>query len=172
VIRQFFKNPVKAFIGLLWASIFFLYPISSGAMLEVYEINEGLKAKRSIESLRDLDSQSWQLVVYPHSENNGQLILRIIGFKGSLRIDHPTKLEIYSGIKSWDLEDITVNNPLLKNDDKDAFAEFPLENLLNDLNSNRPLRLVLKGGFTDLPVPPYVVQEWRSINSMPFKDGK
>ena len=100
------------------------------------------------------------------------MVIRIVGFTGSLRIDHPTELEIQSGIKSWNLEDITLNNSLLENDNRDAVVEFSLGNLLKDLKSNRPLRLSLRGGFTELPVPPYVVNEWRSINLIPLKDGK
>ena len=45
-----------------------------------------------------------------------------------------------------------------------------LKELLKDLNNNRPLRLALNGGFTELPVPPYVVNEWRSIDSIPLKN--
>ena len=32
------------------------------------------------------------------------------------------------------------------------------------LDKNRPLRLSLSGVFSELPVPPFVVKEWRSIN--------
>ena len=35
--------------------------------------------------------------------------------------------------------------------------------LLADLQQNRPLRLRLPGVFVELPVPPYVVAEWRSL---------
>jgi len=38
--------------------------------------------------------------------------------------------------------------------------EFIIENL----EKNRPLRLSLSGVFSELPVPPFVVKEWRSIN--------
>ena len=33
-----------------------------------------------------------------------------------------------------------------------------------NLDKNRPLRLSLSGVFSELPVPPFVVKEWRSIN--------
>ena len=45
-----------------------------------------------------------------------------------------------------------------------AAAEFDLDPLLKDLKNNRPLRLALRGGFSELPIPPYVVKEWRSIH--------
>jgi hypothetical protein len=34
---------------------------------------------------------------------------------------------------------------------------------LADLHQNRPLRLELPGVFGELPVPPYVVKEWRML---------
>ena len=99
-----------------------------------------------------------------------KVVLRIVGFTGSLRLDHPTKLIVESGLKIWKLEDITLENPELADDNRDAAAEFDLKPLLKDLQNNRPLRLSLKGGFSELPVPPYVVKEWRSINLISFKD--
>jgi len=35
---------------------------------------------------------------------------------------------------------------------------------IKNLDKNRPLRLSLSGVFSELPVPPFVVKEWRSIN--------
>ena len=32
------------------------------------------------------------------------------------------------------------------------------------LDKNRPLRLSLSGVFSELPVPPFVVKEWRSLS--------
>ena len=81
-----------------------------------------------------------------------------------MRLDHSRKLKVKSGIKHWDLNDITLQNPQLLNDNRDAAAEFELEPLITELNNNRPLRLYLKGGFNELPVPPYVVKEWRLLD--------
>jgi len=39
-----------------------------------------------------------------------------------------------------------------------------LTKLTKNLDKNRPLRLSLSGVFSELPVPPFVVKEWRSIN--------
>ncbi len=39
-----------------------------------------------------------------------------------------------------------------------------MEDKLKNLDKNRPLRLSLSGVFSELPVPPFVVKEWRSIN--------
>ena len=37
-----------------------------------------------------------------------------------------------------------------------------------DLSNNRPLRLFLPGVFNELPVPPYVVGEWRDVQTQPL----
>ena len=52
----------------------------------------------------------------------------------------------------------------LANDGRQAAAEFDLDVLIKNLDKNRPLRLSLSGVFSELPVPPFVVREWRSIN--------
>ena len=119
--------------------------------------------KRSLESLRDLDDQTWQIIVYPSSKVSNNLILRIVGYPGSLRIDHPTNLTINSGRKSWDLKDITKNSKINVQALNDSAAEFDLSTLIAELDKNRPLRLSLPGLINDLPIPPYLVSEWRSL---------
>ena len=39
-----------------------------------------------------------------------------------------------------------------------------LNELINNIDKNRPLRLSLSGVFSELPVPPFVVKEWRSLD--------
>ncbi|WP_269623285.1 DUF3122 domain-containing protein [Prochlorococcus marinus] len=140
-------------------------PLKAEAKLDFTENTNGVGVQRSIENLRDLDSQSWQLVVYPLSDNDNRIVLRIIGFKGSLRISHPTPLRISSGIKFWDLEDVTLDNSQLFNDKREAAVEFLIEPMLKEIKKPRPLRLSLERGFTELPVPPYVVSEWQTLAS-------
>ena len=119
--------------------------------------------KRSLESLKDLDYQTWQIIVYPSSKESKNLILRIVGYPGSLRIDHPTNMAVSSGRKNWDLRDITKNSKIKVENMNDSAAEFDLSNLITDLDKNRPLRLRLPGLINDLPIPPYLVGEWRSL---------
>ena len=124
----------------------------------------GLTIKRSLESVRDLDFQTWQVVAYKKEENDVAVVLRIVGYPGSLRLNHPQSLIIRAGIKEWELEDITLNNILLANDSREAAVEYDLKPLLLELSKNRPLRLFLPGSFNELPIPPFIVQEWRSLN--------
>ena len=119
--------------------------------------------KRSLESLKDIDYQTWQIIVYRSAQDSKNLILRIVGYPGSLRMDHPTNLIVNSGRKTWDLKDITKTNKLKVETLNDSFAEFDLSTLISELDKNRPLRLRLPDLINDLPIPPYLVSEWRSL---------
>tara|TARA_B100000925_G_scaffold165033_1_gene124202 strand:+ start:136 stop:636 length:501 start_codon:yes stop_codon:yes gene_type:complete len=149
-------------LGLLLIS-FILNPIKVSAELAETEINGGM-INASSEFLRDLDYETWQLVVYKSPINNSKLILRVIGYPGSLRIDHPLDLKVVSGRKEWLLTDKTLLNDELAKDNRQAAAEFDLAQLIEDISQNRPLRLSLEGVFSELPVPPFLVKEWRSLN--------
>ena len=127
------------------------------------EIN-GELINSSSEFLRDLDFETWQLVAYKSPLFEDKLILRVIGYPGNLRIDHPTSLKAESGRKNWLLTDKTLLNSELANDGRQAAAEFDLDELINSIDKNRPLRLSLSGVFSELPVPPFVVKEWRSLS--------
>jgi len=145
--------------------LFLHNPSRTHASVQVTQSESGTSFARSLESLRDLDYQTWQVVVYPEKLSVENLVLRIVGYPGTLRMDHPTSLEVHAGLRDWSLKDITLSNTKLANDPREAAAEFELLPLLSDLSNNRPLRFMLPGVFTDLPVPPYVVEEWRSLLS-------
>lgn len=143
---------------------FLILPTKAYAEVAETEIN-GVLIKASTEFLRDLDYETWQLVAYKSSNNDEKLVLRIIGYPGNLRIDHPLPLDVESGRKKWKLDDITLLNNELAEDSRQAAAEFDLENLLQDISQNRPLRLSLQGVFSELPVPPFLVKEWRGLKA-------
>ena len=143
--------------------LFILAPTQVSAEIAETEINSEM-INASSEFLRDLDYETWQLVAYKSSYNDDKLILRIIGYPGSLRIDHPLDLKVDSGRKEWLLDDKTLLNNELARDSRQAAAEFDLDQLIQDISQNRPLRLSLDGVFSELPVPPFLVKEWRSLN--------
>ena len=138
-------------------------PLQVFAEIAETEIN-GELMNASSEFLRDLDFETWQLVAYKSPFFEDKLILRVIGYPGNLRIDHPTNLQVDSGRKQWLLNDKTLLNVELANDGRQAAAEFDLNELINNIDKNRPLRLSLSGVFSELPVPPFVVKEWRSLD--------
>lgn len=137
-------------------------PSKVHAEISETEINGDL-INASSEFLRDLDFETWQLVAYKSPLFEDKLILRVIGYPGNLRIDHPTNLQVESGRKQWILSDKTLLNTELVKDERQAAAEFDLNELITNIDKNRPLRLSLSGVFSDLPVPPFVVKEWRSL---------
>ena len=149
--------------GLLGLALLIGFPGVAAAQVHAHSDEGGAPVVRSLESLRDLDYQSWQVVAYRSGPPGGPLTLRIVGYPGKVRLDHPTPLIVRGGRRSWELADITLGNPKLANDSRDAAAEFDLAPLVADLRKDRPLRLELPGVFTELPVPPYVVAEWRSL---------
>ena len=149
--------PFAIFISLIFS------PLKVYAETAETEIN-GELINASSEFLRDLDFETWQLVAYKAPFFDDKLILRVIGYPGNLRIDHPTNLQVDSGRKQWLLKDKTLLNAELANDGRQAAAEFDLNELINNIDKNRPLRLSLSGVFSELPVPPFVVKEWRSLD--------
>ena len=154
-----------ALLALVLVSALLMGPTAANAQVHAHADENGQPMVRSLESLRDLDYQSWQAVAYRSGPPGGPVTLRIVGYPGKVRLDHPTALVVYGGRRRWELDDITTANPKLVSDGRDAAAEFNLNPLLADLHKNRPLRLELPGVFVDLPVPPYVVGEWRSLPS-------
>ncbi|MFM7464514.1 MAG: DUF3122 domain-containing protein [Cyanobium sp.] len=141
-----------------------LHAAPAAAMIHAHpDTDTATGVVRSLETLRDLDYRSWQVVAYREGPQGGPLRLRIVGYPGRVRLDHPTPLLVSSGRRLWELEDVTLANPKLVGDGRDAAAEFDLAPLLEDLQGNRPLRLELPGVFPELPVPPYVVGEWRQL---------
>ncbi len=157
---------MKHWLGLLVAALLLVLPIQPAlAQVHAHPDENGTEVVRSLESLRDLDYQSWQAVAYRSGPPGGPVTLRIVGYPGKVRLDHPTSLIVHSGRGTWELDDITTANPKLAADGRDAAAEFDLNPLLADLHQNRPLRLELPGVFVELPVPPFVVGEWRSLPS-------
>ena len=153
----------KGILPLLLLLLFTFNPLKVFAEVAETEIN-GELINASSEFLRDLDFETWQLVAYKSPLLEDKLILRVIGYPGNLRIDHPTRLRVESGRKQWLLNDKTLSNVELANDGRQAAAEFDLDELIQNIDKNRPLRLSLSGVFSELPVPPFLVKEWRSLN--------
>ena len=153
---------------LVAVTLLLLTPAAVSAQVHEHQDESGTPMIRSLESLRDLDYQSWQAVAYRVGNPGNPVVLRIVGYPGKMRLEHPASLLVQAGVKEWQLDDITLENPQLASDGREAAAEFAIDPLLNDLNNNRPLRLFLPGVFNEMPVPPYVVAEWREVQSEPL----
>tara|TARA_B100000212_G_scaffold258310_1_gene198360 strand:+ start:1509 stop:2006 length:498 start_codon:yes stop_codon:yes gene_type:complete len=163
-ISQLVNEFLPKIFSCLVVFTFLVLPAKSYAEVAETQINGGL-IEASTEFLRDLDYETWQLVAYKSQNNDEKLVLRVIGYPGNLRIDHPLSLDVESGRKKWKLDDITLLNNELAEDNRQAAAEFDLEQLIQDISQNRPLRLSLQGVFSELPVPPFLVKEWRNLKT-------
>ena len=64
----------------------------AGAQLITDLDDQGVPLVRSLESLRDLDYQAWQLVAFREGPPGGALRLRVVGYPGKVRLNHPTAL--------------------------------------------------------------------------------
>ena len=124
-------------------SLVFNPPMAFAEIAET-EIN-GELINASSEFLRDLDFETWQLVAYKSPLFEDKLILRVIGYPGNLRIDHPTSLQVDSGRKQWLLDDKTLLNLALANDGRQAAAEFDLNELINSFLPNlEPIKSICR----------------------------
>ena len=113
LVMEGFRNSFRLIIScLLICCCFFTSANKSYADSKVTSNDQKKEIKRSLESLKDLDYQTWQIIVYPSAIESKKLILRLVGYPGSLRIDHPTNLIVTSGRKTWDLKDITKNSKM------------------------------------------------------------
>ena len=124
---------LKEILPLLLLVSFIFNPLKVSAEVAETEIN-GELINASSEFLRDLDFETWQLVAYKSPFFEDKLILRVIGYPGNLRIDHPTDLRVESGRKQWLLDDKTLLNVELANDGRQAAAEFDLDELIQNLD--------------------------------------
>jgi len=100
---------LKGILPLVLLISFIFNPLKVYAEIAETEIN-GELINASSEFLRDLDFETWQLVAYKSPLFEEKLILRVIGYPGNLRIDHPTGLKVESGRKQWLLDDKTLLN--------------------------------------------------------------
>ena len=71
-----------------------LTPGMAWAQVHQHENEAGVAMVRSLESLRDLDYDSWQAVAYREGPPGKPVVLRVVGYPGKLRLDHPVSLQV------------------------------------------------------------------------------
>ncbi|MGA0216936.1 MAG: DUF3122 domain-containing protein, partial [Vulcanococcus sp.] len=84
-------------VPLLALALWLGLPPAAQAQVHAHNDENGTPVVRSLESLRDLDYQSWQAVAYRSGPPGGPVTLRIVGYPGKVRLDHPTALVVYGG---------------------------------------------------------------------------
>ncbi len=133
------------------------------ASVHTYPEGAGQVMYRSQQSLRDVSDQAWQTVLFKRLKL-GQVDcvhLRLVGFPG-ITLAHPRQLRITAGTgEVWTAADVGFESSLPAN-----VGEYDLLEMMNQLKSNTPLRLNLplkNERYVELLVPPFAVQEWRSL---------
>lgn len=166
--KNFWKlSVIKKFLKLILAMLLF-FGMQKPAFANIHTYPDGLDQimYRSQQSFRDSLNRAWQLVLYKRLKNGTleNVRLRLVGFPGSVEFTHPTPLNITTGTgESWQVEDVWNPSLLPIN-----VGEYDASNLINQLNSNSPLRvdLPLKEKLAiELVIPPFAVQEWRDLLS-------
>jgi Protein of unknown function (DUF3122) len=119
---------------------------------------------RSLQTLRDRSDRAWQVIFYQRVKA-GQidcLNLRLVSFPGKVELAHAAPLKITAGNGGiWTAPEI-FTTPFLTPD----AAEFDLQTVMSQLNSEPPLQLTIPLEHqleVNLLVPPFVVKEWRQV---------
>lgn len=151
-----------SFIGIVLALFLALGVPSELASVHTYPEGNDRVMYRSLQTLRDRTDQAWQVVLYKRMQG-GQtesIHLRLVGFPGGLALEHPHPLKITTGTERVWLAAETA--PVT---DAVNVAEYDLFEVMRQLNSTTPLRLTLplERQAIELPIPPFVVEEWRQV---------
>ena len=90
--------PIRRLLCCLLAALglLLLTPGLAWAQVHQHENEDGVAMVRSLESLRDLDYDSWQAVAYREGPPGQPVVLRVVGYPGKLRLDHPVSLQVLS----------------------------------------------------------------------------
>lgn len=115
---------------------------------------------RSLQSLRDVQEQSWQVIFYERRQGAEHLSarLRLVGFP-SATPSHQMPLMVEQAGQQVSLSNVTEQDAQLSAN----VAEFDAAPLLPLLDRVTPLRLELDADVV-LTVPPFVVKEWAAID--------
>lgn len=140
---------------------------SSPAWASIHHYPEGPNQMmvRSLQTLRDRDNHAWQVVLFKRTRagQTESIHLRLVGFPDVVAFKHPWALQITTGTEQvWEAVDLLNQSAFSPN-----VGEYDLQGVMEQLNSNTPLRLALpvRGTGVELLIPPFVVQEWRQVAS-------
>lgn len=151
-----------AFMGVLLALFLMLGMPEGLASVHTYPEGNDRVMIRSLQTLRDRADQAWQVVFYKRVQHGltQSLHLRLVGFPGGAALQHPSALKITTGTeKVWmAMETAPVTDAL-------NVAEYDLLEVMRQLTATTPLRLTVpvQGESIELPIPPFVVEEWRKV---------
>jgi hypothetical protein len=125
---------------------------------------------QSRQNLQDQTGQSWQAIAFTriHPEGSSTVSLRLVGFPGSVELDHKQPLILTTSLgrrlMAQDISsEIAQGSPTLAN-----VAEYDIKSMLPQLKSETPLQLtlpVVTGAAIELKIPFVAIEEWQTIST-------
>ena len=99
---------------LVAVTLLLLTPMAVSAQVHEHQDENGAPMLRSLELAR---SGLPELAGggLPHGKPGNPVVLRIVGYPGKLRLEQLAPL-VQAGVKEWQLDDITLDNPVLATD--------------------------------------------------------
>ncbi|MBP0000128.1 MAG: DUF3122 domain-containing protein [Cyanobacteria bacterium SID2] len=149
--------------GLWWG-----IPTTANASIQTYpDPTQGTVVVRSLKSLRDTTATSWQLVLFKRLDAGRiqSIHLRVVGFPGrSIEPSSPLVMLAATG-QSWqapNCSEMALEGGSLP----DSTAEYDLFEIARQFHNDTAMRLsfaLTDGGIVEIPVPPAIVREWRTL---------
>jgi Protein of unknown function (DUF3122) len=145
-------------------------PLPAFATITQLEEYPGQMLYQSWQNLQDQTGQSWQAIAFTriHPEGSSTVSLRLVGFPGSVELDHKQPLILTTSLgKSLTAQDISSEiaqgSPTLAN-----VAEYDIKSVLPQLKPEIPLQLtlpVVTGAAIELKIPSVAIEEWQTIST-------
>lgn len=164
-IRRFFSWLLLLSSLVLLLSFFLGHLNTSPALAAVYSHREapGQILYKSRHTLRDNNSNSWQVVVFKQIKPNSasSTNLRLVGFPGTVEFEHPQPLKITTKSRDFLAEDIFAEKAPGAN-----IGQYDIAKVLPQLRLGQTVKLEIpvKNNFPlSLAVPSEVVLEWKEI---------
>ncbi|MFP4296352.1 MAG: DUF3122 domain-containing protein [Spirulinaceae cyanobacterium] len=164
-IRRFFSGLLLFSSLVLLLSFFLGHFNTSPALAAVYSHREapGQILYKSRHTLRDNNSNSWQVIVFKQIKPNSasSTNLRLVGFPGTVEFEHPQPLKITAKSRDFLAEDIFAEKAPGAN-----VGQYNVAAVLPQLPLGQTVKLEIpvKNSFPlSLAVPSEVVLEWKEI---------
>ena len=157
-------------LGLLLGLLLLVVGISSppmGAVILRHQEGLGQMLYQSRQTLRDPRGNSWQAIVFKRTQPDGEsnLVLRLVGFPGTVALDHPCPLTIVSSLgQKFTTTDIT--DRILTEEDISNVGQYDLQPVIWSLRPELPIKLSLEtqeNAKISLFVSSRVIQEWLQV---------
>jgi hypothetical protein len=164
-IRRSFSG-LLLFSSLVLLLSFFLGKLNnSPALAAVYSHREapGQILYKSRHTLRDNNSNSWQVIVFKQIKPNSASAtnLRLVGFPGTVEFEHPQPLKISAKSRDFLAEDVFAEKAPGAN-----VGQYNIAAVLPQLRLGQTVKLEIpvKNSFPlSLAVPAEVILEWKEV---------